>query len=134
MARPRKPTKTLKLTGGYRKDRHGGKEPEPSGTPEPTRQLEGEGLWCWERNIPKLVKLGLATDLDSEQLTAMCEWMYEYFCWKRKTRDPNGRIRNMNTAWANFSKISARFGMTPADRAGMQTEAPEDEDAKRFLA
>src|SRR5690348_13075548 len=81
--RPPKPTADLKLHGGIRKGRHDerAREPMPAGSAIQFVELEGEALRAWEFLVPQLVEVGLATELDSVELCAMCVWWAEYRKW-----------------------------------------------------
>ena len=64
----RKPTRVLRLEGGFRRDRHDGSEPEPDGLPVkpktwPKRSLESR---CWDKMTP---------------------WMFEFSAFMRKRSD-----------------------------------------------
>ena len=133
------PSGVLKLTGQHRQDRHGdrGLEMKPKGKPACPTWLDGESRECWESVVPQLVEIGVATKLDENQLAAMCRW---WAAWRDADRDMDvdPSPRNVSRAvrmWQQFQSISARFGMTPADRIKLsvaQVEETPTEEARFF--
>ncbi len=131
--RPRKPTQSLKLHGGYRSDRHGDRDQEPqlSGDPVPPFKLVGDANLLWESVVPRLVAAKIATEADSETLAMMCEW-YRKFRKLQKAldkmavtnKDHYKLMIQMQMASNCFDKLAARFGMTPADRSRVKTHEP----------
>ena len=124
MGRPRKPTKTLKLEGAFKKDpkRARPDEPEPEGVPILPGELGHYGLDQWNRVIPQLVKMGVATEVDSDSLYAMCKEWDRY-------------MSGTHSALGNWIKIAGRFGLTPSDRAGLVVKQKEpDKGLEAMLA
>lgn len=69
----------LKLNGTYREDRHGDRaDLQVGGEPKRPTHLKGEARKLWNTVVPVLVEQGYASELDSQSLTAMCEWWAEY--------------------------------------------------------
>ena len=130
--RPPKPTNLLSIHGGLRKDRHADRdrEPQPEGSAFDVAGLSGQALMAWEHLAPRLMGLGLATELDSHELTAMCEWWGEYRKWCDMPQDINDyrRMTGMAAAYKQFRTIAAKFGLTPTDRVGLQGARPNDQD------
>lgn len=131
--RPPTPTNVLKINGGLRKGRHDDRdsEPQPVGDAQMMAPLTGHALECWERYLPQLISLGLATELDSAELSAMCGWWGEYMKWCAMDEGVNDyrRLTGMATAYKQFRTIAAKFGLTPSDRAGLTgvTRTTDDE-------
>jgi phage terminase small subunit len=123
--RPPKPTAILALNGGLRKGRHDERErePQPEGDAFCVGELDEEAQRCWEWVQPRLIQLGLATELDSHELTAMCQW-WSKFQQFRALDDVN----KMATAYKSFRTIAAKFGLTPTDRVGLQGARPNSQD------
>lgn len=123
--RPPKPTNLLKVHGGLRKGRHDDRErePQPEGSAFHIADLDGEALAAWEHFHPRLCQLGLATELDSHELTAMCQWwaMYQHY-------HKLGDVNRSATAYKSFRTIAAKFGLTPTDRVGLQGAKPTQDD------
>lgn len=120
--RPPTPTALLKVHGGLRDDRHADRdrEPQPEGDALMLAALDGEALACWKHLWPRLTQLGLATELDSHELTAMCQWWAKYQKYQAATTD-DYRSHNMAaTAYKQFRTIAAKFGLTPTDRVGLR--------------
>ena len=115
--RPPKPTQLLRVHGGLQKGRHDDRiyEPRPEGDAKQTIELAGEALEAWSHLWPRLAKLGLATELDSHELTAMCQWwakFQEYYALDQ--------VNKMTMAYKQFRAIAAKFGLTPTDRVGLK--------------
>lgn len=131
--RPRTPTNQLKVHGGLRKGRHDDRasEPQPVGDAVQLAALTDDALVMWEHLFPQLMCLGLATELDSAELTALCHWWGEYQNWCNSDAavNPYRRIVGMATAYKQFRTIASKFGMTPSDRAGLTgvTRTADDE-------
>lgn len=125
--RPPKPTAILSIEGGIRKGRHDerAREPQPAGSAMQVVPLEGWAMEFWEHNVPRLIEVGLATELDSHELCAMCEWWAEYRKWQEMTDTPEKplndyrRMTGMAAAYKQFRTIAAKFGLTPTDRVGL---------------
>lgn len=120
--RPPTPTALLSLYGGLRDDRHAGRvsEPRPEGCALPVVSLNGDALACWEHYVPRLIQMGVATEVDSHELVAMCEWWAEYRKWQTMN-DENDyrRLTGMAVAHKQFASIGAKFGITARDRVGL---------------
>lgn len=129
--RPPKPTASLKLHGGLRKDRHADRdrEPQPEGDAIAVTKLSGAALDAWKHLHPRLTELGLATELDSHELVALCEWWSEYRKWSDMT-DANDyrRLVGMAAAYKQFRTVASKFGLTPTDRVGLEGTRPTADD------
>jgi phage terminase small subunit len=121
--RPRKPTSKLKAQGTYRADRHARKEPHAAGDPYEIGEMKGHARQLWDRVVPELVRMKVATAVDSAQLFAMCHWWREYRELQTlNSMDKYNRMIAMATAYKQFSAIASRFGLTPVDRASLEIE------------
>jgi phage terminase small subunit len=119
--RPPTPTAILKINGGLRDDRHADRdrEPQPEGDAFQVVELGDAAQEAWGHIVPRLIQLGLATELDSHELCAMCEWWAKYRFHMAQGDD----YRNHNMAVASYKQfrvIAAKFGLTPTDRVGLQ--------------
>ncbi len=95
-------------------------------------ELDGVALDCWNYITPRLIQLGLATELDSYELCAMCEWWGKYRFHMAQGDD----YRNHNMAVASYKQfrvIAAKFGLTPTDRVGLQGAKPTGDDELEML-
>ena len=129
--RPPKPTADLRLHGGLRKGRHDDRvrEPMPEGDAMALVDLTGEALAAWEFLRPRLIDVGLATELDSHELTAMCYWWGEFRKWcEMESENEYRRMVGMAAAYKQFRTIASKFGMTPCDRVGLTGAKPNDQD------
>jgi phage terminase small subunit len=121
--RPRKPTAKLKAQGTFRRDRHARKEPQALGAPYEIGSLTGHARELWDQIVPELVRMKVATAVDSPQLFAMCQWWSEYRTLQtEKKMEKYNRMVAMATAYKQFASIASRFGLTPVDRASLEIE------------
>lgn len=121
--RPRKPTSRHKAEGTFRADRHARSELKPDGAPYEIGELKGHARELWDKVVPELIRLKVATAIDSPQLFAMCEWWGEYRKVQTDTKmDKYNRMVAMATAYKQFATIASRFGLTPVDRASLEIE------------
>lgn len=128
--RPRKPAATHKLAGTFRPDRHKKNEPRPEGEPYQIEKLEGFAAELWDRVVPELVRMKIATAIDSPQLFAMCQWWQEFRELQSDIEmDPYKRTCAMAGAYKQFGAIAAKFGLTAADRANLDIDDGEEEDS-----
>jgi P27 family predicted phage terminase small subunit len=141
--RGRKPTPTrLKLLRGNPGKRPlNDKEPRPDGAPVCPDWLDGEAQREWDRVVPRLVRLGLATELDQALLAAYCAGWSQ---WRRATEvvaregatytTGGGLVRRRpevaiaQEAGRQLERLAARFGFSPADRARLAVEPPRGPD------
>ncbi len=141
--RPPTPTAILSINGGLRKGRHDDRErePQPEGDAIEFVPLDGEALRAWEFLVPRLIHVGLATELDSLELGAMCHWWGEYqkWCAMQDTEEVKvneyRRMTGMAASYKQFRVIAAKFGLTPTDRVGLQGVKPTaDDELSEMLA
>ena len=126
----------LKLLKGTAKRGDVGSEPTPAGEPvEPKwKRTDTLARKFWRDNVPILVELGIATDLDQYALEFMCE-LYQQ---SRRAR----KLRERRLHYAELVQLMKSFGMMPAERvrlAGLDTVAAKKKQkaksgAARFFA
>jgi hypothetical protein len=90
--------------------------------------LQGDALKAWEFLTARLT--GIATELDSLEVVAMCEWWQEYRKWcDMEDANDYRRLTGMAVAYKQFRTVAAKFGLSPTDRVGLkgtgQTAADE---------
>ena len=129
MARPRKSVATLKLEGGYRKDRHAKQMELPASIPNAPTWLDKEAAAEWKRVVPSLAKMGTLNEIDRGTLAGMCtNWSIFHQLSKRVAELTNlqqadlefSRVSTaMQSAWSAYSKAAREFGITPSARVGM---------------
>lgn len=146
---PRKPTALRLLEGVAGHHRPvSAHEPKPTGRASMPSWLGRDGREFWKRHAPQLETLGLLTAVDRESFAAVC---VAYGAWRDAQRErkrrglfahtPNGHeqanaiIAIERKERVEFLKAAARFGMTPADRAGLEvdTGGVEDDALDRLL-
>jgi P27 family predicted phage terminase small subunit len=145
--RPATPTK-LALLKGKQKDRINHNEPQPEVEVEIPEGVElgRYGRWEWDRLIGDLKSKDVVTGWDIQALAMWCEqvdihWrsaeiireeglMIEEIVFSKG--EPIGERYKVNPAWKanqdslnNMIRLSARFGFTPSDRAGISVSPPK---------
>ena len=117
------PTAILKTQGTFRKDRHGNRatEPQPGGYPVKPRGMAKAASRHWDRVVPGLAEIGVATVADGPALQRLCEWwaIFEDLRGNGPDGEPK-RVAAMATAFKAWSDLASRFGMTPSDRAALR--------------
>ena len=103
--------------------------PKPEGKPIKPKWFtqKTEAGKYWAKYVPLLVESGLATAVDTPELVALCEWWEDY----RRCRSIDDQL-GASRAYAAYSKVSARFGMTPLDRHKIQASSPTKEEEDPF--
>ena len=121
--RPRKPLEKHRADGTFRADRHSRKEVKSTGEPYQIGELDEHGLDLWNRIVPELVKMKIATAIDSPQLFAMCDWWSEYRKFQTDKRmEKYKRVCSMAAAYKQFATIASKFGLTAVDRASLEID------------
>lgn len=137
MARPRKPTKNLKLHGTYRSDRHGDRaaEPRPTGDPHKPDWLTGAASEHWDHVAPQLIDTGVATWIDQPALVLMCQFWAKAQSYMKSGEGDYKIDQSAVMAAKQWRDLASRFGLTPVDRTHLQVGKPEDFDpAAEFIA
>lgn len=127
MGRPPK-SKKLKVLEGNRGrrglDYH---EPEATGRPEITGDLDADAIFCWNEHIDQIVTNG-GGRCDSLRIAGMCRWYSLYIRVHRlieQSATPDYRqVILAGLAWKNYDAAASRFGLSPTDRARLKTEKP----------
>lgn len=143
MGRPKKPTNLKVLEGnrGKRKLPKGEVSYDLSKNPAPPDWLNEEGKALWKRIAPLLVATRCLTDADLPAFEGMCQTWGEYVEFERTLAEdgyvfktPNGYVQSRpeavlaDKALSRFHRLAARFGLTPADRAGLVLEVKEESE------
>ena len=139
MGRQPKTVKELKLTGQYRKDKHGDRcdaELTPGQPRMPKWIGSVEGKQLWRRVVPPLCKAGIAAQEDGDALAAMCWWYGEFRgAVKMEPVSLAEKERAINIArksWDECLALMRRFGLTPSDRASLKIGKVDDRSAKEL--
>jgi hypothetical protein len=106
--RPRKPTALLKLTGAYRKDRHGDAPELPVGLPPCPAWLGASSAELWPEVGAMLVGLGVMSAPMTLALAMLCEALADYV----RGREPKD--------WDRVMRALRECGMTPSALASVQ--------------
>jgi len=135
MGRPRKPTKLHLLHGTDRADRIKENEPEPDPldeVPSPPHWLDYYAKKEWERSAPRLVEIGLLTEVDLSMYTIYCQTFARVIRAEKAIMEngmyfetPNGHMQTRPevTIARDEKKLLAqyanRFGLDPSSRNGI---------------
>ena len=118
------------------------------GMPEPNRAepvkiekpdcLTGYAAEHWDCVVPRLSEMGVLLPVDSEALTALCQWWGEYRTLQESLANESGDAYKRSIALAscfkNWSNMASRFGLTPKDREKLVIEKPNQYDpASEFV-
>lgn len=146
----KKPTRLKILEGTFRKDR-AVNEPRPAPVaPKCPSWLPREGKRKWRELAPKLERLGLLTELDGEELAALCQhWAIMVEAArdiKRRgilipsAREDGVTVKNpalqvLRDNSAAFDRYAGRFGLSPQDRSriDLPQAGEEDDPLERLL-
>jgi phage terminase small subunit len=123
--RPRKPTALRVLEGNP------GKRPLPQNEPRPTGKAEMPG-WLkpaaavvWGEYAPRLLELGLLTDVDGETFGQWCTLAARFRSQGAKM--PASHIARMDA-------LASKFGLDPSSRARMGGMGKPNKPANPFQA
>ena len=129
--RNRLSTDTLKFNGTYREDYHGNRLETAVGEPTMPSGMTEEAKTHWVNVVPGLIDCGSAKSIDTDALASMCDWWSDYKYYSdTDNKDLAEKIRMglKNLAYQNWTKMMAKFGMTPADRAKLTSDGTKEED------
>jgi P27 family predicted phage terminase small subunit len=147
----RKPTKLKRLAGTWRSDRSPEREPDPEPGPVgmPRGVLPASARRAWRAWAPELKRLGLLTPVDAPLFMVTCIWMgvaMDAALLLRESEEApgadqgivveDGRGREaknraltvLRAASGELRQLAHSFGLTPADRAGLSLQTPEQEE------
>ena len=142
-----KPTKLKVLHGNPGRRPLNDREPAPAPhSLEPPAWIDGDALAEWRRLAPLLHRLGLLTEIDEQALTSYCQTWARWKAAELQIRKHGMVLRGKggfpvispyvavaNRSLAHLKQLLAEFGMTPAARTRVKTEAgpaPEDPFAR----
>ncbi len=131
-----KPSALDKLDGGASHRKRNRLEPKPPASEAACPSvLRGDrrARAIWETEAPRMIRLGLLTTADRLMFAALCERAAVYWRAAAKlrrslTRVSRGGVVRMpevdiaQGALAGLKQIAAAFGMTPADRKGLEVD------------
>ncbi len=146
-----KPTTLKVITGNPGKRPLPASEPKPPPAlklPEPPLDLGDDALAEWKRVTPRLLELGLVTEVDLAPLAAYCQaygrWVDAEAQLENEgltlTTSKGNVIQNpllgiANKARNDMVRFAAEFGMTPSARTRVKAEAaePNNEPARKYF-
>ena len=144
--RPRKPTEIHVLNGNPGKRTLPANEVKPkSGIPDCPEWLHDYAKEEWELLAPKLLVLGLLTDIDRATFSGYCQ---TYARWREAEEEltKEGTTILTNSGFKANPQIAiaqkylglmtaylGKFGLSPADRAGLVVESEEENKFAKYL-
>ena len=132
----RKPTATasLKLHGGFRRDRHSGRADAapPEGEPIKPQGFGPVESALWDQVVPILIRRKLVGTLDTAQLICMCRH-YRHYVACDLLLEGNPADKNLRVSaiawWTAFDRVASKFGLTSADLASLKVPAVDQKPA-----
>lgn len=125
--RPRKTDQQRAIEGETHMDRFVG-HVKADGVPRRPARMSKEAAWLWD-----LVVQHWMCELDTAELLTLCDtWEMLRAATQAAKDDPmNPEVRNSFVRYkAEFDKLAARFGMSPADRTKIKIPDESKEDTK----
>jgi hypothetical protein len=120
MGNPRKPTALRILQGNPGKRALPKNEPHPPAGAEPPKWMGKKTRVVWDALAPRLLELGVLTEVDAEPLAILCTLLVEFRVQARRGQ-PSSRLA------AECRAYFGRFGMTPSDRSRVSVEPKKPE-------
>jgi hypothetical protein len=106
------PSAIKRLRGNPGKRRLNDREPQPAPTDDtPPPELTGDARALWERHVPEMVRLGLVTALDRDEIKLYCLLRADGLA--RFKTEPGWALRALEQS----TRIGARYGIGAADRS-----------------
>lgn len=130
--RPRKPTALKLLQGNPGKRKLPKSEVKPKSGCAPPAFLRGKALSQWERLAPRMIELGLVSEIDGDAFAALCLHTVTLAQIAALQDTLTGAaVVTCAGALADCTKelrqLWAKFGMTPADRTKVTAVEPSKE-------
>lgn len=148
-AKGRKAKSTVaKVLAGTRADRVNSSEPRPARA-EPARPdyLDRYGEEAWDRIVPKLLALGVLTELDGEALALYCVTHSRWRMAVEEIRESgvtattglgspktNPAVAVASQCERLLAAILVEFGLTPVSRSRVKTDAAPQDALADFLS
>lgn len=138
---PPTPTEILQQRGSWRGNVRGN-EPKPAvGKPAMPPWVTGRARELWDELVGLLLPLGLVTVTDGLMLAQLCRWAARFEEADQAANEAEvgtSQWRLMlsiaDRATGQMLRLSARFGLTPADRGGLSVAVPAAGNGKeRFF-
>ena len=141
---PKTPTNVIKLRNNPGKRPINEDEPKYDGDPVPSEQVLADeiALKLWKTNTPELIDKGVITFQDSTAFSTYCLlcamrdrlWEKIHECGE-ELAIAKGYMKAFLATDVRCDRWSAKFGLSPSDRAGIKATPKEKlAGAKRFLA
>ena len=75
-----------------------------------------------------LTTMGIAESIDFAELAGLCQ---AWANWRKEQTDydkGSGHIYRVSCAWKAFQSLASNYGFSPADRAKLATQKPDEPD------
>lgn len=121
-----KPAKLHLLHGTDRKDRARADDVQPeklTEVPEKPSWLGGNARKVWDEYAPKLVKLGLLTEIDIASFAMLCQQYGNYLGDQKQMK------KTVASDLAQIRALLSEFGMSPSSRRGLALKQPKKKAA-----
>jgi P27 family predicted phage terminase small subunit len=128
----------LKILQGVREDRINRNEPIPAESDiAPAMELSEGARAIWDRLAPDLIDKGCLSAWDVDMFTVFCDAAAMYYELRSQVASytvagsvnntvVNPLLRIMRDCIETMTRIGARFGLTPSDRAGIDVSASDE--------
>lgn len=116
-------------------------EPTPKGLARKPRGMGRDAQLLWDKLVPQLEKLGLATAIDECGLMSLCNW-WGVYCEAQKTLAQVEDLSSLqgqralnatSKAFDNFRRLAQQFGLSPQARTGINLELQLDDSGDKFF-
>lgn len=130
--RPPTPTALKILRGNPGRHPLNDREPKPPLGAEIPPFVKGNPAYVaeWKRHSARLLRLNVLTEIDDDALGALCVLSVKF----REMVGADAAASALSGVSRELRALWSRFGMTPADRARIKTEKPEEKTKlSRFI-
>ena len=130
--RPPTPTALKILRGNPGKRPLNDREPKPTLGAEVPPYLRSNPVFVteWKRHSARLTRINVLTEIDDDALAALCVLSVKF----REMVAADASASALANVTRELRALWSRFGMTPADRARVKTEKPEEKSKlSRFI-
>jgi phage terminase small subunit len=118
---PPKPSALKLLHGNPGKRKLPQREPKPPLGAEPPKFIRADAVLLaeWNRQAPRLKRVGVLTEIDDDALAALCVLEVKFVEMTSSGEASASALANLTK---ELRALWSRFGMTPADRARVQVQ------------
>lgn len=129
-------SQALKLFEGHVDKAQLRPNPTPTNAPKKPRQLSKEASKLWDKLIPQLEALALATAIDETMLVGLVNWWARYNQAESNlagvtdlsTTQGARALNAVKVCWSEYRRLAELFGITPVARSSIHVEPPKQDD------